>query len=88
MHKIGLKHHSFDSIIRSLSIARQEKYNVVQNVNPELQNLYRWLEVDFHPLKLSSRVAPSMEFIRKKDDLAEYAPALEDITIVRLVKQV
>ena len=72
----------------SLSLCLQVKYNVVQNVNPELQNLYHWLEVEFHPLKLSSRVMSSLEYIKKRDDLVEYVPALEDITIVRLVKQV
>ena len=64
------------------------KYNILQYVHPELQNLYRWLEVEFHPLKLSSRVASSLEFIEKNKDLNQYVPALQDITIMRLLKQV
>ena len=64
------------------------KYNIVQSVYPELQNLYQWLEVDFHPLKIASRVQSSLEFIAKKDDLALYIPALQDITIMRVIKQV
>ncbi len=61
---------------------------MVQNVYPELQNLYSWLELEFHPLKLSTRVASSLEFIAKKDELAQYGPALQDITVMRLLKQV
>ena len=64
------------------------KYNIVQFVYPELQNLYQWLEVEFHPLKLASRVQSSLEFIAKKDDLAPYIPALQDITVMRVIKQV
>lgn len=64
------------------------KYNIIQFVYPELQNLYQWLEVEFHPLKLASRVQSSLDFIAKKDELAGYIPALQDITIMRVVKQV
>lgn len=64
------------------------KYSLVQHVYPELQNLYHWLEVEFNPLKLASRVQSSLEFISKKDDLVQYTAALQDITIMRIVKQV
>jgi len=50
--------------------------------------MYQWLEVDFHPLKLASRVQTSLDFIAKKDDLAPYIPALQDMTIMRVIKQV
>lgn len=64
------------------------KYNVIQHVYPELQTLYHALEVDFQPLKLSGIVAPPMDFIRQKEDLQQYVPALEDTVIIRLLKQV
>ena len=35
----------------------QVRFNVVQYVVPEVKELYNWLEVDFHPLKLCSRVS-------------------------------
>jgi len=57
-------------------------------VYPELINLYQWLEVEFHPLKLSGRLSTALEFIAKKEELARYVPALQDITIIRVVKQV
>ena len=64
------------------------KYNIVQNVYPELQNLYHWLEVDFNPLKLATRVQSSLEFISKKEELVQYTAAIQDITTMRIVKQV
>lgn len=64
------------------------KYNIVQCVYPELQNLYHWLEVEFNPLKLAARIQVSLEFISKKEELVQYTPALQDITIMRIVKQV
>lgn len=64
------------------------KYNVIQHVHPELQNLYRWLEVEFHPLRLNQRVVSPIEFISKNDDLSPYVEALESIVITRVLKQV
>lgn len=32
------------------------RFNLLQYVVPEVKELYNWLEVDFHPLKLSGRV--------------------------------
>ncbi|XP_041371282.1 eukaryotic translation initiation factor 3 subunit A-like isoform X3 [Gigantopelta aegis] len=64
------------------------KYNILQYVSPELQNLYKWLEVEFHPLRLVARVTPSIEFITKSEDLSCYVPAIEDIIITRVLKQV
>ena len=55
---------------------------------PELKNLYNILEVDFHPLKLYERIKTCMEFIGQNDDLAQYVPALEDIIVTRVLKQV
>ena len=66
----------------------QLKFNMIQHVHPELQNLYRWLELEFHPLKLSTRVTSSLEFLQTQDDLSQYVSALQDITITRLLKQV
>lgn len=60
----------------------------MQYVYPELKNLYNILEVDFHPLKLYEKIKPCIEFIEKNDDLAQYVPALEDIIVTRILKQV
>lgn len=73
---------------RQTLVKEMVKYNIIQHVYPELQNLYQWLEVEFHPLKLASRVQSSLEFLSKKEELAQYIPALQDITIMRVTKQI
>ncbi|CAG2202678.1 EIF3A [Mytilus edulis] len=73
---------------RTALIKDLAKYNVLQYVSPELQNLYQWLEVEFHPLKLHERVKSSMEFINQNDDLNQYLNSLEEIVITRVLKQV
>ena len=64
------------------------KYGIHQQCYEELKPLYQTLEVEFHPLKLSERVAKPMEFISGHKDLKNYVSALQDITITRLIKQV
>ena len=64
------------------------KHSVIQFVHPELQNLYNLLEVEFHPLRLYQKVKASIDFISQNDDLAVYVPALEDILVTRVLKQV
>lgn len=66
----------------------QAKHGITSYVYPELKNLYNILEVDFHPLKLYEMIKPCMEFIGQNDDLAQYVPALEDIIVTRVLKQV
>lgn len=76
------------SLIKDLT-----KYNVVQHVFPETRDLYKWLEVEFHPLKLSSRVTKSLDFIEANQDIAnenymQYVPAIKEIVVTRLLKQI
>ncbi|PVD29624.1 hypothetical protein C0Q70_08879 [Pomacea canaliculata] len=64
------------------------KYGSLQYVTSELQNLYHYLEVEFHPLQLYPKVQPLVQFIAGNEDLAMYVPLLEDIIITRVLKQV
>ncbi|XP_074640186.1 eukaryotic translation initiation factor 3 subunit A-like [Tubulanus polymorphus] len=64
------------------------RYNICQNVPVELLNLYRWLEVDFHPLKLSQKIVPCLEYIGNNEELQTYVTGLQDIAIIRILKQV
>lgn len=64
------------------------KFNIIQYVHPEIQNLFKYLEVEFHPLRLYDRVKASIEFISNNEDLSQYIPALEEIIITRVLKQV
>jgi len=67
------------------------RVNVVNLATPHLQDLYQWLEVEFDPLNLCPRVQSVIQHI--KDDegsaaLQQYTPALQDVTLVRLIKQI
>ena len=64
------------------------KLNIIQYVHPEIQNLYNYLEMEFHPLKLYDSVKSSIEFISNNEELSQYIPALEEIIITRVLKQV
>jgi translation initiation factor 3 subunit A len=68
----------------------QVRVNVVSLASPRLQELYKWLEVEFHPLQLCSRVHSAVEELRADESspLQQYVPALQDVTLVRLIRQV
>ena len=38
----------------------QVRFNLMQYIVPEVKEVYNWLEVEFHPLKLSGRVTKVM----------------------------
>nr|XP_006111449.1 eukaryotic translation initiation factor 3 subunit A [Pelodiscus sinensis] len=68
------------------------RFNVVQHVVPEVKELYNWLEVDFHPLKLCGRVTKVLNWVKeqaeKEPELQLYVPHLQNNTILRLLQQV
>ncbi|XP_064383667.1 eukaryotic translation initiation factor 3 subunit A-like isoform X2 [Halichondria panicea] len=63
-------------------------YGVVEHASPEIRQLYNYLEVEFDPLLLSQRVVPILEGLRENTELCQYVDALQEITLVRLIKQV
>lgn len=73
------------SLIRDLI-----RFNVVTAVPIELQNLYKLMEVEFDPLHLCTRMQSNIEWIQEHPELGltQYVPALQEMTITRLVKQV
>nr|CAI5861085.1 unnamed protein product [Callosobruchus analis] len=66
------------------------RVNVVNLASPQLQDLYMWLEVDFHPLLLCERVYGIIKSLEAEENslLQQYIPALQDVTLVRLVRQI
>lgn len=66
------------------------RLNVVNLASPQLQDLYSWLEVDFHPLELCSRVNSVIQTLQvdETSTLAQYVQALQNVTLIRLVHQV
>lgn len=69
-------------------------------VPQEVKDLYNILENEFHPLDLASKVQPLLAKIAKlggklstasavpEVQLAQYVPALEKLTALRVLKQV
>jgi len=69
----------------------QLKFNLLQYVPRQLRELYQWLEVDFHPLKLSERVSSVLQWIREQNrepELVHYIPYLQRIVVSRVLQQV
>lgn len=66
----------------------QLNQDVLQLLSPELQQLYEYLEVDFDPLHLCSKVTPILESLDSQESLKQYVEPLREITLVRLIKQV
>ncbi len=66
------------------------KQGVLNFVHPELKDMYEWLEVEFHPLRLSSKMEEGIKFVEKlaQPDYSQYMSALRDVTVVRLLQQV
>ncbi|XP_064418908.1 eukaryotic translation initiation factor 3 subunit A isoform X2 [Latimeria chalumnae] len=68
------------------------RFNVLQYVVPDVKEVYNWLEVDFHPLKLCGRVTKVLNWVRdqaeKEPELQQYVPHLQSNTILRLLQQV
>lgn len=68
-----------------------KRMGYLQHAHQPLQDLYRYLEVDFHPLAICKRVQGVVEFIEKCEecpDIKDYTGALKNIAILRLLKGV
>ncbi|XP_054167038.1 eukaryotic translation initiation factor 3 subunit A-like [Oppia nitens] len=68
-----------------------KRMGVLQCASPKLQELYRYLEIDFHPLVLCGRVQTIIEWMNENTDypeLKQYTTALKDVTAMRLLKEV
>ncbi len=66
------------------------KQGVLHFVHPELKDMYEWLEVEFHPLRLSAKMEDGIKFVEQlaQPEYSQYMPALRDVTVVRLLQQV
>ncbi|CAG2108335.1 unnamed protein product [Medioppia subpectinata] len=68
-----------------------KRMGVLQYAAPKLQELYRCLEIDFHPLVLCNRVLHVIDYINESTEypeLKQYTNALKDVTAMRLLKEV
>merc|ERR1712226_1197325 len=76
---------------RQTLIKDAERFGVVQAATQPLQELYKWLEVEFHPLKLCTKVEATLKLIEGSEEMSvlqQYLPSLREITLVRLLQQV
>ncbi len=71
------------------------KYNAIQHVHPEIRDLYKCLEVEFDPLKLSERVTKCLSYIEKLqasgqdvDSYFQYVQPIKELAVTRLLKQI
>jgi len=74
---------------RTQLIKDLKRMGYLQHAHQPLQDLYNYLEVDFHPLALCKRVQGVIEFIEQCDDspdIKNYVGALKNIAILRLLK--
>ncbi|EDV22839.1 uncharacterized protein TRIADDRAFT_50583 [Trichoplax adhaerens] len=75
---------------RSSLLKDLNKLNVLQVVSVELQNLYRYMELDFQPLCLCGEISKLFKILKSENDLEldRYIPQLEIIAIMKQMKQI
>ncbi|GAA6005662.1 hypothetical protein JCM10207_005287 [Rhodosporidiobolus poonsookiae] len=61
--------------------------HVLKRVSPELRALYNILEVDFHPLSITSKIEPILAQLEQNPDTARYVAPLKDVVLARLFQQ-
>ncbi|GAA5902113.1 hypothetical protein JCM6882_006704 [Rhodosporidiobolus microsporus] len=61
--------------------------HVLKRVSPELRSLYNILEVDFHPLSITSKIEPILAQLEQNPETARYVAPLKDVVLARLFQQ-
>ncbi|KAM0748142.1 hypothetical protein T439DRAFT_328131 [Meredithblackwellia eburnea MCA 4105] len=61
--------------------------HVLKRVSPELRELYNILEVDFHPLSITSKIEPILASLAAQPTTARYVSPLKDVVLARLFQQ-
>ncbi|KNC76162.1 hypothetical protein SARC_11328, partial [Sphaeroforma arctica JP610] len=61
--------------------------NILSAVNPELQELFHWVENEFHPLEMKEKMAPLLKYIEAEPSLAKYLAPLRQNVLIRLLQQ-
>lgn len=65
----------------------QLKRGILKSVSPELRNLYNIIEVDFHPLHITSKLEPIFASLRSNAETARYIEPLKNVVLSRLFQQ-
>jgi len=67
------------------------RFNLLEYVPRQLKDLYKWLEKDFHPLRLTERVNSSLQWIQeqtKEPELVQYIKPLQNVVVCRVLQQI
>jgi len=67
------------------------RYNLIEYVPRQLKELYEWLELKNHPLKMADRVSSVFEWMSEQTaepELVNYIPHLRQVVIARVLQQV
>ena len=72
---------------RSALLADLVAKGVVNDVIPELKNVFSNLETKFHPLTLVKEVLPVVTFIKTQPQLSKYAKTLQKVSALHTVVQ-
>ena len=54
------------------------RFGVVEAAVPQVQDMYNFLEVEFHPLKLCSRMESSIKYVEEAEELSQVILTLEN----------
>lgn len=60
---------------------------MLKRVAPEIRELYKILEVDFHPLSITSKMEPILAALAAKPETARYVEPLKNVVVARLFQQ-
>ncbi|EPX72343.1 translation initiation factor eIF3a [Schizosaccharomyces octosporus yFS286] len=61
--------------------------NVLSYCDPAIRDLYRILEVDFHPLSICKKLQPILKKLAENTDTAQYIRPLQQVILTRLFQQ-
>ncbi|OAV92739.1 hypothetical protein PTTG_02526 [Puccinia triticina 1-1 BBBD Race 1] len=60
---------------------------VLKKSSPELRSLYEILEVDFHPLSITSKIQPILQQLSEDEETKRYLEPLKEVVLTRLFQQ-
>ncbi|POV97009.1 hypothetical protein PSTT_15317 [Puccinia striiformis] len=60
---------------------------VLKKSSPELRSLYEILEVDFHPLSITSKIQPILQQLSEDEETKRYVEPLKEVVLTRLFQQ-
>ncbi|PLW35694.1 hypothetical protein PCASD_13128 [Puccinia coronata f. sp. avenae] len=60
---------------------------VLKKASPELRSLYEILEVDFHPLSITSKIQPILQQLAEDEETKRYVEPLKEVVLTRLFQQ-